>query len=175
MYVLQPDPEHTFVVEQQPYHPLLPQRPGIFALAAPSLASSRGAAARRVAARQAGVNLGPQPASLEQALQALMDCPHPLETLADPGAYMDSGSISRYHNPDNYTRALGRIAHGLRWPRSLFAHAPPVGEVEDGGEGGEAAEQALVVQGLAGQKEVQLEVEVDMQAEVEVQPGSGQM
>ncbi len=33
----------------------------------------------------------------------LMDCPHPLEVLADPNAYLERGSISRYHNPDNYT------------------------------------------------------------------------
>lgn len=33
------------------------------------------------------------------------------ETLADPGAYLASGSISRYHNPDHYTLAFGRIIH----------------------------------------------------------------
>lgn len=43
------------------------------------------------------------PLSARAALMELMDCPHPLETLADPGAYLDTGSISRYHNPDNYT------------------------------------------------------------------------
>ena len=40
-----------------------------------------------------------------------MDRPHPLETLAEPGAYLDSGSISRMHNPDHYKSALGRIAY----------------------------------------------------------------
>jgi len=43
------------------------------------------------------------------AVNALMDNPHPLDILADPGAYLSSGSISRYHNPDNYTAALGRL------------------------------------------------------------------
>ena len=33
-----------------------------------------------------------------------MDNPHPLETLGDSGAYGPVGSISRYHNPDHYTR-----------------------------------------------------------------------
>ena len=33
-----------------------------------------------------------------------MDNPHPLETLGDSGAYGPDGSISRYHNPDHYTR-----------------------------------------------------------------------
>jgi len=31
------------------------------------------------------------------------------DILADPGAYLSAGSISRYHNPDNYTSALGRL------------------------------------------------------------------
>eukprot|EP00889_Picochlorum_renovo_P004312 jgi/Picre1/31342/NNA_006695.t1 len=44
--------------------------------------------------------------SSEEAYWELMNMPHPLEILGNPGAYGDSGSISRYHNPDNYTRAL---------------------------------------------------------------------
>lgn len=58
-----------------------------------------------------------------EALFSLMDNPHPLDLLTDPGAYMTSGSISRYHNPDNYTAALGRlifrkrVAEGGRFPR----------------------------------------------------------
>ena len=39
-----------------------------------------------------------------QAVMAIMDNPHPLETLGDSGAYGPEGSISRYHNPDHYTR-----------------------------------------------------------------------
>ncbi|GFR40804.1 hypothetical protein Agub_g1422, partial [Astrephomene gubernaculifera] len=55
----------------------------------------------------------PRPAArnVVEAVWEFMDCPHPLETLADPGAYLASGTISRYHNPDNYTRALGRLKH----------------------------------------------------------------
>ncbi len=41
---------------------------------------------------------------LSQAVMAIMDNPHPLETLGDSGAYGPEGSISRYHNPDHYTR-----------------------------------------------------------------------
>jgi hypothetical protein len=60
--------------------------------------SQQGAAGQRV------------PASANQAVMELMDCPHPLETLADPNAYLSSGTISRYHNPDNYTSvSLARI------------------------------------------------------------------
>jgi hypothetical protein len=150
MYVLQPDADHTFVTERDPYHPLLPQRPGVFALADPTLAAQRSALAHRLAAQQAGVALGAAPASLTEALQALADNPHPLETLSDPGAYLESGSISRYHNPDNYTKALGRVAHGLRWPRSLFAHAPAAAQQELEQEGG----GRLVVEGLARRQEM---------------------
>lgn len=48
-----------------------------------------------------------------------MNRPHPLDILADPGAYGDAGAISRYHNPDNYTRALGGVlrARGAAWRR----------------------------------------------------------
>jgi hypothetical protein len=42
----------------------------------------------------------------------IMDNPHPLEILADPNAYLDRGSISRYHNPDNYTMvSLGLVIY----------------------------------------------------------------
>lgn len=43
--------------------------------------------------------------SLHQAELAMLDTPHPLAVLADPGAYGDSGSISRFHHPDHYTQA----------------------------------------------------------------------
>lgn len=45
--------------------------------------------------------------SARDAVWVLMNSPHPLDILADPGAYGDTGSISRYHNPDHYTRAIG--------------------------------------------------------------------
>jgi hypothetical protein len=47
----------------------------------------------------------------DEAIWLLMNTPHPLDILADRGAYGDRGSISRYHNPDNYTRALGAALH----------------------------------------------------------------
>jgi hypothetical protein len=47
--------------------------------------------------------------SSDEALWQLMNFPHPLDILADPGAYGEAGSISRYHNPDNYTRAIGGV------------------------------------------------------------------
>ena len=67
------------------------------------------AAQRERDARGGGSRL--QPRSVVEAVWEIMDNPHPLETLADPGAYLASGSISRYHNPEHYTKALGRLTH----------------------------------------------------------------
>lgn len=47
--------------------------------------------------------------SLHQAELAMLDTPHPLAVLSDPGAYGDAGSISRFHHPDHYTQALGSV------------------------------------------------------------------
>lgn len=43
------------------------------------------------------------------ALNVLMDSPHPLDILGDPASYGPTGAISRFHNPDNYTAALGGV------------------------------------------------------------------
>ena len=66
--------------------------------------------------------LGPPAASLADAVMELMDCPHPLEMLADGASYGPDGAISRYHNPDNYTRALGGVVRARTRPwRALLA------------------------------------------------------
>jgi hypothetical protein len=44
--------------------------------------------------------------TLGDAILAFMNSPHPLETLCEFKAYGPMGSISRFHNPDNYTRGL---------------------------------------------------------------------
>lgn len=44
--------------------------------------------------------------ALADAVALFMNNPHPLSTLSDPASYGASGAISRFHNPDNYTRAL---------------------------------------------------------------------
>jgi hypothetical protein len=48
-----------------------------------------------------------QVTNVRAALSALMDNPHPLDILGDPAAYGNEGAISRYHNPDHYTKSLG--------------------------------------------------------------------
>ncbi|KAG2498160.1 hypothetical protein HYH03_003917 [Edaphochlamys debaryana] len=138
MCILQPDSWHTFV-GSDPYHPMLPAGPEAYlleeaplrdpaallsalspsasakapaasgtALAAPASAA---AASTALVPTNAGSAPRPPARSVAEAVMELMDCPHPLETLADPGAYLASGIISRYHNPEHYTKALGRVAH----------------------------------------------------------------
>jgi hypothetical protein len=46
------------------------------------------------------------PPDARAALSALLNSPHPLDILADVSAYGPRGSVSRYHNPFSYTRAL---------------------------------------------------------------------
>jgi len=62
---------------------------------------------------------GPPVRSVNEAIAAVMDNPHPLETLADSGAYGTDGSISRYHNPDFYTLALASVVRSKPWWRSV--------------------------------------------------------
>jgi hypothetical protein len=53
--------------------------------------------------------LGPPAPTLFDAVMELLDNPHPLDQLSEVGAYGPDGAISRYHNPANYTRALGGV------------------------------------------------------------------
>eukprot|EP00198_Chlamydomonas_reinhardtii_P003769 XP_001693105.1 triacylglycerol lipase-like protein [Chlamydomonas reinhardtii] len=103
MCILQPDAWHSFV-GGDPEHPMLPPGPELYALAEPEDA----AAAR---AHYPALSDLPILNAVVEAVWEIMDNPHPLETLADPGAYLASGSISRYHNPEHYTKALGRLTH----------------------------------------------------------------
>lgn len=131
--ILQPDEKSTFVAGEG-YHPLLPQKPGIFALkyssSGPIMAEQRDSMEM-----QEGKKMTRVASSSDEAFWELMNCPHPLDTLGDPGSYGDTGAISRYHNPDNYTRALGgalkargeqarRIAEHAR--KSRVAYRPAV-------------------------------------------------
>jgi hypothetical protein len=111
MLVLQPSPELTFISEGMgSYLPMLPAQPGVYELLEkPSLASQMAAARTRAQSLRNGIATGTPASNREQVLAAIMDCPHPLDTLADPGAYGPAGSISRYHNPDHYCKALGRV------------------------------------------------------------------
>lgn len=63
----------------------------------------------------AAVGADPLGLTLGDAILAFMNSPHPLETLGEWRAYGPDGSISRFHNPANYTRALESL-------RDLAAH-----------------------------------------------------
>lgn len=71
---------------------------------------------------------GPAPRSVGDAVFELMNNPHPLDILGDSAAYGPTGQVSRYHNPDNYTRALGGVlrSRGSAWQR-LRRHALAAG------------------------------------------------
>jgi len=83
------------------------------------------------------------PKTLRDAIITFMNFPHPLATLSEYGAYGPNGSISRYHNPDNYTKALlaliGQAPHQLQAARAGA-----------GAAGGAAAPKAA---GVAAKKE----------------------
>ncbi len=111
--IVQPDELASFV-NGEGYHPLLPKGPQLLALkhskstehlSNTDVHSSEEADPNRVE-------------SVEEAYWELMNFPHPLKILKNPGAYGDLGSISRYHNPDNYTKAIRGVLMG----RSSNAH-----------------------------------------------------
>ncbi|GLI64249.1 hypothetical protein VaNZ11_007448 [Volvox africanus] len=49
--------------------------------------------------------------SMQTSVMQFMNQPHPLTTLSDYQAYGPNGFISRFHNPDNYTRALRALSN----------------------------------------------------------------
>lgn len=58
--------------------------------------------------------VGPPAPTLFDAIMELLDFPHPLDMLSEVTAYGPDGAISRYHNPANYTRALGGVLRSRR-------------------------------------------------------------
>lgn len=92
---------------------------------APAGAASAGAP---VVAENSRPALGPPAPSLLDAVMELLDYPHPLETLRETASYGDEGTISRYHNPDNYTKALGTVLRARQRPwRALLERGERTG------------------------------------------------
>lgn len=137
--VLQPAEDLTFA-EEGPL-PMLPPGPGLYTLRHPSLMGTHQQQKRIKKAEFDAFDwaAAPQdwedcvkntssplsPPTLGAAVMAFMDNPHPLSILADPRAYGNDGAISRYHNPDNYTRALGAVLRARRG--GLADMADPLG------------------------------------------------
>jgi hypothetical protein len=59
-----------------------------------------------LAAASGGGSSGGVAVDARSALSALLNSPHPLDILADVAAYGPQGTVSQYHNPFNYVRAL---------------------------------------------------------------------
>ena len=90
-------------------------------------------------------DLGPPAPTLFDAVMELLDCPHPLDTLSEVTAYGPDGAISRFHNPDNYTRALGGVlrSRARSWRPLLGDPKPSSGKGKKGkggGSGGDASD-----------------------------------
>ena len=67
---------------------------------------------------------GKPAASLREAVMDLMNYPHPLDILGDPGAYGPEGAISRYHNPDHYCQAIGGVLRVRTKPLRMNLKSP---------------------------------------------------
>ncbi len=122
--IVQPHEKSSYV-NGEGYHPLLPEGPQLLALkhsksrdqllkfdpvATTTIMEDDLDAA--VGEEDAGVDGQPyfrSVSSTEEAYWELMNSPHPLRILGNRSAYGDNGSISRYHNPSNYTKALGGV------------------------------------------------------------------
>lgn len=126
--VLQPSEALRFA-GPEPRHPMLPAASDLLLLAAPAggglVAEMRTAAQRAATLREGGCCSASEPGSVTEAVWALMDNPHPLDILGGAGSYGNDGAISRYHNPDNYTRALGRLCAERRAAAHKALLAPP--------------------------------------------------
>lgn len=79
LFILQPDDKSS------PPHPLLPPGSALYALDK----------------TQSGFPT--------KALEAFLNCPHPLETLSDPTAYGSDGTILRDHDSSNYLKAVNGV------------------------------------------------------------------
>lgn len=107
--VLQPPPSLDFVVSSE-FHDMLPGRPSLYKVVTPQ---EQGSCDTEGPQGEENCHRGRSSwrLTLHDALLAFMNYPHPLQTLSDPGAYGPQGVISRYHNPDNYRRALAALIH----------------------------------------------------------------
>ena len=103
-------------------------------LGANNISPKPAAVGRRGAPAPAPAPGAPAP-SLLDAVMELLDHPHPLDTLRETGSYGDDGAISRYHNPENYTRALGTVLRARRRPWRALLEAG----AGDAGAGGAVA------------------------------------
>lgn len=106
MLVLQP------TKEKSPYHSLLPHRASLWEVRHP---------------QQNNADLPDQrdrcQAEVRVVQRAILNNPHPLEILRDPGSYGPDGSISRDHDPRNYYLAVKALVEAeTRKVRKIQRH-----------------------------------------------------
>lgn len=144
--VLQPDENLSFVGGEG-YLPILPSSSGLWMLREPTMLSkfavqgrelrnsqfrsseqTRDSAEASTSGATDDRKYGSVAPTLKDAVMELMDNPHPLDILGDPGAYGTDGSISRYHNPDHYTMALGAVirTRSKSWRKLLPGYCGPL-------------------------------------------------
>ncbi|KAI8470153.1 MAG: class 3-domain-containing protein [Monoraphidium minutum] len=104
--VLQPPLGRGFTLADEG-HFMLPPEPALYKLTEPSCPLPRPQPAPAAAAP--GAAPPRRELGLPDAILAFMNTPHPLQTLKEVRAYGPSGSISRFHNPQNYTDALASL------------------------------------------------------------------
>ena len=127
--VLRPDNAADFVSNDN-FHPMLPDAPGLYKMREPppplhimhlsgsydGIDSTDDEKQRTcdddtdgpasADAASASTPSPQPPLTLRSALLQFMNYPHPLQTLGSYESYGPKGAISRFHNPDNYTKGL---------------------------------------------------------------------
>jgi len=114
--ILRPADDADFV-KNDAHHHMLPEVAGLYKLSDPNGSAdlddedifgddetvlARPEPSKKGSAAAAGSTAG----QLRSAMLQFMNYPHPLATLTSLHAYGHDGAVSRYHNPDNYTKTL---------------------------------------------------------------------
>lgn len=111
--VLQPKLGSGFTLADEG-HFMLPSEPALYKLTEPTTPLPAADAqhaqhAQQKGAGKKGAGGARKPLNLADAILAFMNTPHPLQTLSEVRAYGPGGSISRFHNPQNYKDALAAL------------------------------------------------------------------
>lgn len=103
--ILQPDPSLPFVVGDG-RHAMLPEAAALYKMQDPRRGQICKPKDRSHTEGKASSSPPTKPTSLQDAFLMFMNSPHPLTLLSTAAAYGAQGMVSRYHNPDNYTKGL---------------------------------------------------------------------
>lgn len=92
--ILQPCEKQKYV-KGEGYHPMIPGGTGLYFVTNPDSPAKVEEGVLQECTDSNGDAVMAEVRSQREAVQSLMDSPHPLEILGDPGAYGDGGTISR--------------------------------------------------------------------------------